>query len=57
MTRLATLIFDHAHPIIFDQLLIVINLHQHTKNQLFNLLIPQIESILESHHMTGHIHF
>ena len=27
------------------------------KISLFHLFILQIESILESHHMTGHIHF
>ena len=32
MTRLATPISDHAHPNIFDQLLIYVNLYQRVKN-------------------------
>ena len=34
MTRLATPVFDHAQPkIFFDQLLIYVNLYQHTKRK------------------------
>ena len=44
VTRLATPIFDHAHPRIFKQLLIFVNLYQHAKNQLFH---QSIQSILE----------
>ena len=39
MTRLATLIFEHAHPKIFDQLLTVMNLYQHA-----NQFIPFVHS-------------
>ena len=40
----------------FDQLLIFVNLYQHAQNQF----IPSVHSsdtILESHHVTGHTHF
>ena len=43
MTRLATFDhphFDHSHPINFDQLLTITNLHQHAKNQF----IPFVHS-------------
>ena len=33
MTRLATPIFDHAHPKNFDQHLIFVNLYKHAKNE------------------------
>ena len=33
MTRLITLIFDYAHPNIFNPLLICVNLYQHSKNR------------------------
>ena len=35
--RVATPIFDHAHPIFLNQLLFSINLYQHAKNQAFSL--------------------
>ena len=40
-----------------DQLLIFVNLDQHVKNQFIHLSILQIQSILKSHHMTGHTQF
>ena len=33
MTRLATPIFDHAHPKIFNQLLIFVIMYQHAKSK------------------------
>ena len=45
-TRLATPIFDHPQSASTLK-----------EISLFHLFILQIESILESHHMTGHIHF
>ena len=33
MTRMATPIFGHVHQKKFDELLIYMNLYQHTKNQ------------------------
>ena len=38
MTKLATPIFDHTHPKIFDQILIYVNLYQHAKNQAILLI-------------------
>ena len=56
--RLATPIFDHANPINFWS---AFSCHEsastYKKITLFHLFILQIESILEPHHMTGHIHF
>ena len=40
ITRLVTTISDHAHPKIFNHLLICMNLYQHAKNQL----IPKVHS-------------
>ena len=50
-------IFDHIHPKKINQLLIFVNLYQHTKNQLFYPFIFQIQSILESHDQNGYSHF
>ena len=55
---MATPVFDHAHPINFWS---AFNCYESAstckKISLFHLFILQIQSILESHHMTGHIHF
>ena len=40
MTRLATSIFDYAHPKKIDLLLTFVNLYQHAKNQF----IPSVHS-------------
>ena len=58
---------DWPHPFLtmptqkyFDQLLIFVNLWiciKMPKISLFHLFILQIQSILKSHHMTGHTHF
>ena len=52
-TRLATLIFDHAHPINFWS---AFNCYE-SASACKTFVHSQIESILESHRMTGHIHF
>ena len=55
MNRLTTSIFDHTHPIHFWS---AFNCYESAWTcQKSDWLILQIESILESHHMTGHIHF
>ena len=54
---------DWPHPFLnkpnqkmFDQFLTIMTLHQHAKNQ-FIPFAHSSQSNLESHHMTGHIHF
>ena len=51
---------DWPHPFlimliqnVFDQLLIFVNLYQHVKNQLFNLFVLKIQSILKSRQRTS----
>ena len=59
VTRLVTPIFDHAHPKMFWS---AFNFCDHVlickkSVHIFHLFILQIQSILESHHQTSHIHF
>ena len=57
MTRLATPIFDHAHPINFCS---AFNCYEHVstcQKSVYSICSSFRQSILEFHHMTGHIHF
>ena len=57
MTRLATPIFDHAHPINFWS---AFNCYEHVstcQKSVYSICSSFRQSILEFHHMTGHIHF
>ena len=56
-TRLVTPIFDHAHPINFWSAFKCYESASTCKKiSLLHLFILQMESILASHHMPGHIH-
>ena len=57
VTRLATTIFDFAHPNFFYQSLILVNLYQYANNQFISSLILQIQSILEFCHQNGYTYF
>ena len=51
---MATSIFEFAHPKIFDQLLIFVNLYQHAKNEFITSVHSSDTVNLKSHHMTNH---
>ena len=57
MTRLVTPIFDHGHPIHFWSAFNCYESAWTWQKSVFHLFILQIELILETHHMTGHMHF
>ena len=57
MTRLATHIFDHAHPKFFDQLLVHMNLYKHEKNRLFHGFVLEIWLIKKPCNLVGWEHF
>ena len=59
VTRMTTPIFDHSHP---KNLWSGFNFCDHVSTckksvYIFHLFILQIQSTLESHHLTGHTHF
>ena len=57
MTRLASLISDHTHPINFWSAFNCYKSASTCKKSVYSIFSFFRESILESHHMTGHIHF